>query len=80
MDQAKKSQQDYLDWLVEGTKTSIERIEAAGGEFKEFPASELAKWKAATPDLLADWEKSTAERGFGDEAKAVAAAWREWTK
>ncbi len=80
IDQAAKSQQDYLDWVDAGTKTSIANIEKAGGVFKDFPAEELAKWKAATPDLLAGWEKSVAERGFAEEAKAVAAAWRAWTK
>ena len=80
MDQAAKSQKDYLDWLVTGTAKSIANIEKAGGVFKEFPASELAKWKAATPDLLASWEQDMAKRGFGAQAKEVAAAWREWTK
>ncbi len=80
MDQAAKSQKDYLDWLVTGTAKSIANIEKAGGVFKEFPASELAKWKAATPDLLAAWEQDMAKRGFGAQAKEVAAAWREWTK
>ena len=79
-DQAKKSQQEYLDWLETGTASSIANIEKAGGVFKEFPASELAKWMAATPDLLKAWEESMAERGLGDQAMEVAAAWREWTK
>lgn len=79
-DQARKSQQEYLDWLETGTASSIAKIEAEGGVFKEFPASELAKWVAATPDLLKGWEESMAERGFGDQAMAVRAAWREWAK
>ena len=79
-DQARKSQQEYLDWLETGTASSIAKIEAEGGVFKEFPASELAKWVAATPDLLKGWEESMAERGFGDQAKEVRAAWREWAK
>ena len=79
-DQAKKSQKEYLDWLETGTASSIANIEKAGGVFKEFPASELAKWMAATPDLLKAWEESMAERGLGDRAMEVAAAWREWTK
>ena len=80
MDQAAKSQKDYLDWLETGTASSIANIEKNGGVFKEFPASELAKWKAATPDILAQWEESMAERGMGAEAKDVAASWREWAK
>ena len=77
-DQARKSQQEYLDWLETGTASSIANIEKAGGVFKEFPASELAKWMDATPDLLKGWEESMAERGLGDQAKEVRAAWREW--
>ena len=79
-DQAKKSQKDYMDWLETGTAESIANIEKNGGVFKEFPKSELAKWKAATPDLLKAWEDSMAERGMGAEASEVAASWREWTK
>ena len=80
MDQAAKSQQAYLDWLVEGTAQSIANIEKAGGVFKEFPPSELEKWKAATPDLLGAWVDDMDKRGFGDQAKEVAAAWRSWAK
>jgi TRAP-type C4-dicarboxylate transport system substrate-binding protein len=80
LDQAKKSQQAYLDWLEGGTSASIANIEKGGGVFKEFPASELAKWKAATPDLLAEWEAAMKERGLGEEAEKVATAWRSWTK
>ena len=80
MDQAEKSQKDYLDWLVTGTEKSIANIKKAGGVFKEFPASELAKWKAATPDLLQGWADNMKKRGFGKEAAEVAAAWRAWTK
>lgn len=79
-DQAQKSQQDYLDWLESGTKASIEAIKKGGGEFLDFPPTELAKWKAATPDLLGEWEASMVGRGFGDQAKEVGEAWREWTK
>ena len=80
MDQAGKSQKEYLDWLVTGTKTSIDNIKKAGGVFKEFPASELAKWKAATPDLLKGWADTMKKRGYGSQASEVATAWRAWTK
>ncbi len=78
MDQARKSQRDYLDWLETGTAASIAKIEKAGGVFKEFPATELAKWMDATPDLLKGWEESMAGRGLGEQAGQVAAAWRAW--
>ncbi len=80
MDQAQKSQQDYLDWLETGTATSIANIEAGGGEFLELPASELEKWKSMTPDILAGWVESMKGRGLGDEAQEVYEAWRSWTK
>lgn len=79
-DQAAKSQQDYLDWVVAGDAASKAAIEAAGGAFQAFPPAELAKWKAAAPDLLAAWEADLKERGFGEQAAAVAKAWREWTQ
>jgi len=80
MDQAAKSQQAYNDWIVSGTKSSIENIKKAGGVFKEFPAAELAKWKAVTPDLLKNWADDMAKRGLGKEAKEVYDAWKSWTK
>ncbi|HKK29527.1 MAG TPA: TRAP transporter substrate-binding protein DctP, partial [Alphaproteobacteria bacterium] len=79
-DQAQKSQQEYLDWLAEGTEQSLANIEANGGVIKEFPESELAKWKAATPDLLAEWAEEMAARGYGEQGQQVSDAWREWTK
>ncbi|MCA8929665.1 MAG: TRAP transporter substrate-binding protein DctP, partial [Alphaproteobacteria bacterium] len=79
-DQAAKSQQDYLDWVVAGDAASKAAIEAAGGAFQAFPPAELAKWKAAAPDLLAAWEADLKERGYGEQAAAVAKAWREWTQ
>ena len=46
---------------------------------KQFPASELAKWKAKAPDVLASWIKDMEKRGQGDMAKRVAKRWRELT-
>ena len=80
MDQAAKSQQDYLDWLVSGTAQSIATIKENGGVFLEFPTSELDKWKAATPDLLQAWVEDMEKRDFGPQAAEVAAAWRNWSK
>lgn len=79
-DQAQKSQQEYLDWLEEGTATSIANIKAGGGEILEFPPAELAKWKSMTPDILAGWVENMKGRGLGDEAQEVYDAWRAWTK
>lgn len=78
LDQAKASQKEYLSWLESFKSKAIHNIEAAGGVFKPFPPEELAKWKAAAPDLLKAWEDDVAARGF-DVAHKVAARWRELT-
>ena len=78
-DQAKKSHQEYLDWLSTFEAQAMKNIEAQGGVFKKFPPEELAKWKAATPDLLAAWVKEMEKRGHGDTARRVAKRWRELT-
>src|SRR5690606_36463086 len=79
LDQAAKTRQDYLDWMTEFEKRTIENIKVAGGEFIEFPPEELAKWKEAAPDLLAEWEKELTERGQGETASKVAARWSKLT-
>ena len=50
MEEAKASQQEYLDWIDKFEEKAKADI-AAGGVVKAFLADELAKWKAA-PDLL----------------------------
>lgn len=80
MDQAKKTQQQYIDWLTEFEANAVKGITDAGGVVKELPASELSKWKAAAPDVLANWEKDMEKRGQGEMAKKVAQRWRELTK
>ena len=78
-EEAKNSHQAYIDWLDGFEANAKKRIEAGGGVFKEFPPSELAKWKAAAPDLLGEWVKELEKKGKGDVAKQVAKQWREWT-
>jgi TRAP-type transport system periplasmic protein len=77
LDQAKKTQIDYVNWLdsydVEATKT----IKGMGGIMAPLPPAELAKWKASTPDLLQLWAKDAENRGKGTEAQQVAKRWRE---
>jgi TRAP-type C4-dicarboxylate transport system substrate-binding protein len=79
IDQAKKSHQEYLKWLVTFEAEAMRKIEAAGGVFKPFPPEELAKWKAAAPDLLEAWVKEMDKKGYGDTARRVAKRWRELT-
>ena len=80
LDQAKKTHADYLAWLTDFEADAVKGITKAGGVVKQFPASELAKWKATAPDVLAAWVQDMETRGQGDMAKKVAQKWREWTK
>lgn len=78
IEEASKSQQEYLDWIDNFESQALEGIKANGGVVKEFPAAELAKWKDMAPDLLQNWVEDMTGRGLGDEAEQVAAKWREW--
>lgn len=78
IEEAAASQQEYLDWIDAFEGKAVEGIKAGGGEIKEFPASELAKWKAVAPDLLGNWVEDMKGRGLGAEAEQVAAKWKEW--
>jgi TRAP-type C4-dicarboxylate transport system substrate-binding protein len=79
METAAETQQEYLEWINDFQKRTVENIKAAGGEFIEFPAEELAKWKETAPDLLTQWEDDLTARGHGETASKVAARWRELT-
>ena len=78
-DQAKKTHAQYLAWLNDFEAQAVSNIGKAGGVVKQFPASELAKWKAKAPDVLAAWIKDMEKRGQGDMAKRVAKRWRDLT-
>lgn len=78
-DEARKTQQEYLAWLDRFETKAMRAIEAAGGVFKPFPATELAKWKTAAPDLLEAWVKEMEAKGSGDLARRVANRWRQLT-
>ncbi len=79
IDQAAKSQAEYIPFLDKIESDSKAEIEAKGGVFKEFPKAEMAKWRAAAPDGLAGWVEDMKSKGLGDEAAAVAKRWREMT-
>lgn len=78
MAEAKKSQAEYLDFVEGHEKGALEKIKAAGGTIKPFPEAELAKWRKATPDLLAAWASDLDAKGE-KSAKEVEKSWREWT-
>lgn len=78
MEEAKVSQQAYLDWIDAFESKAVADIQANGGVIKQFPDAELAKWKETAPDLLGLWVEDMEGRGLGDEAKQVSTKWREW--
>src|SRR3954466_14006761 len=59
-DQSAKTMDDYLAWVGDFESKAVANIKEKGGTFKPFPADELKKWKADSPDFLAQWEKDTA--------------------
>lgn len=79
LDQAAKSQAEYIPFLDKVESDARAEIEANGGVFKPFPAAEMAKWRAAAPDMLEGWVKDMEGKGQGAEAAQVAKRWRELT-
>ena len=65
----------YMDNIEKAEEAAGVAIVEAGGQIIEFPASELAKWKAAAPDLLGDWVVNMDGRGMGDQAREVQDYW-----
>src|SRR6185503_15425276 len=59
-DQSAKTAADYLAWVNDYEAKAVDQIKAKGGSYVPFPADELKKWKAASPDFLDTWEKATA--------------------
>lgn len=80
LDQAEKTAKEYLGWVGEFEDSAVRTIKAQGGVFHEMPAAELKKWKDASPDFLAEWEKSTAAAtGDAETPRRVVARWRALT-
>ena len=76
--EARETMAQYLAWVGDFEAKAVSNMKAQGAVFTPFPAAELKKWKAKTPDFLAEWEKATAA-ATGDAAtpKKVAARWRQ---
>lgn len=77
MEEAVKAGEAYIANIEKLEGDAEAGITAAGGVVKEFPAAELAKWKATAPDLLQNWVDDMSGRGMGDQANEIAAYWRE---
>lgn len=66
----------YIDAVDKLEADSGAAIAAAGAVIKPMKDGEMAKWKAAAPDMLQQWVDGMAERGEGERAKEVADFWR----
>jgi TRAP-type C4-dicarboxylate transport system substrate-binding protein len=78
VEEGRKTMDAYLEWLGGFEAKAVANIKSQGGTFTPFPAAELKKWHAASPDFLAAWEKATAAAtGDAQTPKKVAARWRE---
>lgn len=73
---AAEIQSKYVAFVDGHENAAKAKIEAAGGVFKPF--KEMKEWRAAAPDLLANWVEGMKKRGRGDEAAEVAKSWRAW--
>ena len=79
-EEAEKAGKEYIEWLDAAEAKAQADAEADGAVFKPLAEGELEKWREAAPDMLQLWVDSMTERGRGDEAEEVAAAWREKVK
>jgi TRAP-type C4-dicarboxylate transport system substrate-binding protein len=78
LEEGKATQQAYMNWVTDFETKAVANIRAQGGNVVPISAPELAKWRAAAPDFLADWEKATAAAtGDAETPRKVAARWRE---
>jgi len=78
LDQVRETQKEYLEFVGGFEAKSAATMKAQGAVFVPFQAAELQKWKAASPDFLAEWEKATAAAtGDAETPKKVAARWRQ---
>jgi TRAP-type C4-dicarboxylate transport system substrate-binding protein len=78
LEEGKATQQAYMNWVTEFETKAVANLRAQGGNVVPISAPELAKWRAAAPDFLAEWEKATAAAtGDAETPRKVAARWRE---
>ncbi len=78
VEEARATQREYMKWVGDFESKSVANVKSQGGTFMALPDAEMSKWRAASPDFLADWEKATAAAtGDAETPKKVAARWRE---
>ena len=69
-------QQIMVEEAEKAEDAAGEAMIAAGAVIKPMKDGEMAKWKAAAPDMLQSWVDGLAERGEGERAMAFADYWR----
>lgn len=78
LEEGKATQQAYMNWVTDFETKAVANMRAQGANVVPISAPELAKWRAAAPDFLAEWEKATAAAtGDAETPRKVAARWRE---
>jgi TRAP-type C4-dicarboxylate transport system substrate-binding protein len=65
--------------VIAAGKKAISTLESKGVTFHDFPAAEAAKWRAANPDIFADFIMDMDKKGWGDDARKTIAIWKEVT-
>jgi TRAP-type C4-dicarboxylate transport system substrate-binding protein len=76
VEEAEKAGKAYIDDIEKAEAAAGEEMIANGAVIKPLKDGELAKWKAAAPDMLQSWVDGVAESGQGEEAEKVADYWR----
>jgi TRAP-type C4-dicarboxylate transport system substrate-binding protein len=66
-----------LETTARAEKHARKALQEAGVTFHPFPAEELAKWKAASPDFYDDWTARMEKLGQGDDARKAVEIMRQ---
>lgn len=76
LEEAEKAGKAYIDDIEKAEEAAGEAMMGAGAVIKPLKDGELAKWKAAAPDMLQTWVDGLAATGEGEKAQDVADFWR----
>ena len=75
-EEAEKAGKAYIDDIEIAEAAAGEAMMAQGAVIKPLKDGEMAKWRAAAPDMMQSWVDGLTETGDGDRAKEVADYWR----
>ncbi|HSF95874.1 MAG TPA: TRAP transporter substrate-binding protein DctP [Thermohalobaculum sp.] len=76
VEEAEKAGKAYIDDIEIAEAAAGEAMMAQGAVIKPLKDGEMAKWRAAAPDMMQSWVDGLTETGDGDRAKEVADYWR----